>query len=172
MLSWAVLGGDTWAAFIGSINDTGRVFSGTGEGTQRWVIGASAYGLLRHLGGGVGLALALQGAVALAVLAVTVKAWRSAAVTPEIKAALICYGALAATPRVLNYDLHILLIGALFQVRHALGRGFYPGEQLLLAGAALAAFLSILAPPGINPALAPVLFAGCWWGHVRRRSPP
>jgi hypothetical protein len=172
LLSWGVLGGDTWAAFIGSISDTGRAFSGTGAGTQRWVMGASAYGLLRYLGGGFGLAMALQGVVALVVLAITVKAWRSAAVCPEIKAALICYGALIATPRVLNYDLHILVIGALFQTRQALRRGFYPGEQLVLAGAALAAFLSMLAPLAANPLLASALFAGCWWGHVRRWSPP
>ena len=172
LLSWAVLGGDTWAAFGASITDPSRAFAETGEGTQRWEMGASVYGLLRYLGGGFGLAMALQAGLALGVLAITVKAWRSAAVTPDLKAALICYAALIATPRVLNYDLHILLIGALFQARHALAHRFFPGEQLLLAGAALAAFLSILAAPGLNPALAPVLFAGCWWGHVRQRSLP
>lgn len=171
-LSWAVLGGDTWAAFIGSITDTGWAFSETGEGTQRWEMGASAYGLLRYFGAGFGLAMVLQAVLALCVLALTVKAWRNPAVTPEIKAALICFAALIATPRVLNYDLHILLIGALFQVRHALAHRFFPGEQLLLAGCALAAFLSILAAPGLNPALAPALFAGCWWGHLRQRSQP
>jgi hypothetical protein len=65
--------------------------------------------------------------VALGVLAITVKAWRTPTITPEIKAALICFAALITTPRVLNYDLHILVNGALFQTRHALRQGFYPG---------------------------------------------
>jgi hypothetical protein len=167
-LAWAALGGATWAAFLASITDTARVFAGTGAADQRWAMAAGAFGWLRHLGAGFGLAMEVQGAVALAVLVLTVRAWRAPGVAPEIKAALVCFATLAATPRVLNYDLHILLIGALFQTRHALAHGFRPGEQLLLAGAALAAFVSMLAPPGLNPALALVLFAGCWWGHVRR----
>ena len=165
LLSWAVLGADTWGAFIGSITQTSGVFSGE---QGRWLMYASPYGGLRLAGLGFHAAVVLHGGVALVVLAITVKAWRAPAVTPEIKAALICFAALIATPRVLNYDLHILVIGALFQARHALKHGFYPGEQLVLAGAALAAFVSILAAPGLNPALAPVLFIGCWWGHARR----
>ena len=167
-LSWAALGGATWAAFLASISDTARVFAGIGEAEQRWAMGASSYGWLRHLGAGFGLAMEAQGAVAVVVLALTVRAWRAPATTPEIKAALLCFAAMAVTPRVLNYDLHILLIGALFQTRHALARGFYRGEQLLLAATALAAFVSMLAAPGLNPVLAPALFTGCWWGHVRR----
>jgi uncharacterized membrane protein len=169
-LSWAALGADTWAAFIASITQTSGVFAGE---AGRWTMYASPYGGLRFAGLPFGSALALQGAVALAVLALTVRAWRAPGLTPEVKAALICFAAVAATPRVLNYDLHILVIGALFQTRHALARGFGPGEQLLLAGVALAAFLSMLAPPGLNPALALALFAGCWLAHARRiRSDP
>jgi len=171
-MSWVILGGATWGAFFASITDTTRVFTGTGAGAQRWAMGAGAYGFLRHLGTGFGVAMALHGVLALAVLAVTVKAWRSPTVTPDIKAALICFAALVATPRVLNYDLHILVIGALFQVRHALKHRFYAGEQLLLAATALGAFLSMLAPPGVTPAIASALFAGCWWGHVRRSGKP
>ncbi len=171
-LSWAALGGATWAAFLASISDTARVFAGTGAAEQRWAMAAGSYGWLRHLGVGFGPALAAQGAVALLLLALTVRAWRAPGLTPEIKAALLCFAAVAVTPRVLNYDLHILLIGALFQTRHALKHGFYRGEQLLLAATALAAFASMLAAPGLNPALAPALFAGCWLGHVRATRHP
>ncbi len=166
-LSWAALGAETWAAFVASIPDTTRVFAGTGAAEQDWAAAAGAYGWLRYLGAGFGPAMAAQGAVALVVLALTVWAWRAPATTPETKAALICFAAVAVTPRVLNYDLHILVIGALFQTRHALKHGFVPGEQLVLAGAALAAFVSMLAAPGLNPALAPALFACCWLGQVR-----
>ena len=57
----------------------------------------------------------------------------------------------------------------LFQLRHALRAGFYPGEQLLLAGVALAAFLSVLFAPGVAGFLALALFIGCWLGHGRSR---
>ena len=163
-LSWAALGAETWGAFVASITQTSGVFAGE---AGRWTMYASPYGGLRFAGLAFTPALALHGAVALAALALMVRAWRAPGLTPEIKAALLCFAAVAVTPRVLNYDLHILVIGALFQTRHALARGFYPGEQLLLAAAALAAFLSMLAAPGLNPVLAPALFAGCWWGHVR-----
>jgi len=171
-LSWAALGGETWAAFIASVTDTTRVFAGTGAAEQRWVMAAGAYGWLRHLGAGFGLAMAAQGTLALALLTLTVRAWRAPGVTPEIRAALLCFATLAVTPRVLNYDLHILVIGALFQTRHALAQGFFRGEQVLLACAALAAFASMLAPPGLNPALATALFAGCWLGHGRGETGP
>ena len=85
---------------------------------------------------------------------------------------MVCFATVAATPRVLNYDLHILLIGALFQCRHSLAHGFYRGEQPLLAVAALGAFVALLFSPGLNPALALALFTGCWIGHGRATRQP
>jgi alpha-1,2-mannosyltransferase len=167
-LSWLALGGDTWSAFIASITQTSGVFAGE---AGKWTMYASLYGGQRFAGLGFTPALALHAILALAVLSVTIRAWRSPAASPELKAALICFAAVVATPRVLNYDLHILVIGALFQARHALRLGFYPGEQLLFGAVALAAFLSMLAPPAANPLLGLILFGGCWLGHVRRASP-
>ena len=171
-LAWAVLGGATWAAFIASIGDTARVFAGTGEAAQRWAMAAGTYGGLRYLGAGFAPALAAQGAVALVLLVLTVRAWRAPGTSPETRAALLCFAAVATAPRVLNYDLHILLIGMLFQCRHALAHGFRRGEQGLLAGVALAAFASMLAAPGVNPVLALALFAGCWLAQVRGEAGP
>ena len=160
--SWALLGGGTWAAFVTSIERTAAAFTGDGAVVQRWVMGAGAYGWLRYQGFGSGTALAAQGIVSLAVLWLTVRAWRDRALGADIKAALLAYGALAAAPRVLSYDLHILVIGALFQVRHGLRAGFAWWELWLLALAAVGATLSLVAPPGAMPVLAVVLFTGCW----------
>ncbi|MCH8169184.1 MAG: DUF2029 domain-containing protein [Proteobacteria bacterium] len=167
-VSWAVLGGETWSAFLASTSETAKVFANTGAAEQRWEMGASLYGGLRHLGAGFEAAMVVHGVAALAVLVALVRAWRNPATTPDIKAALICYATLAATPRVLSYDLHIVVIGALFQCRHSLAHGFYRGEQALLAVAALGAFVALLFSPGLNPVLALALFAGCWLGHARR----
>jgi hypothetical protein len=169
VVSWGVLGGEVWRAFSGSLGETAGVFAGTAAAEQRWSMGASLYGGLRLYGLGFTPALALHAVPALAALGLTVKAWRAPGVTPELRAALLCFATLAATPRVLQYDLHILLIGALFQVRHALAHGFFRGEPLLFGVVAFGAFAALLLPPALNPVLPLMLFAGCWFGHVRGR---
>jgi len=167
-VSWAALGTEDWTAFVDSTRESGKVFANSGMARQRWEMGASVFGGLRYADLDYRTALAIHAAAALVVLVLLVRAWRNPAASPDVKAALICYGTLAATPRVLNYDLHILLIGALFQLRHALGHGFYRGEQLLLAFVTLAAFVSLLFAPGLTPVLPLALFAACWLGHLRR----
>ncbi len=82
----------------------------------------------------------------------------------------MAYGALAAAPRVLSYDLHILVIGALFQVRHGLRAGFAWWETWILALAAAGATLSLVVPPGVTPALSVALFASCWVARGRHRA--
>jgi alpha-1,2-mannosyltransferase len=169
-LSRAALGGASWAAFAASLEQTGAIFTGTGAAAQRWAMGASLFSGLSVAGLPFGPAIALHGAAALAVLALLLRAWRDPGLAADLKAALVCYATLAVTPRVLSYDLHILLIGALFQVRHALARGWFRGEQPLLGLAALGAFVSLVFAPGIDPVLPLALFAACWLGHVRRRN--
>lgn len=164
---WAFLGLATWAAFFNSIPQTTGVID---QLNQRWEMYASVYGWERQTGIAFLPAMLAHGVLGLAILGATAAAWHSPRLGPDIKAALLCFATAAVTPRILNYDLHILVIGALFQLRHALPAGFYPGEQLLLAAAGLAAFLSLLYAPGVSGFLAPVLFAGCWLGHGRPRE--
>lgn len=166
-VAWALLGTATWAAFFSSITQTTSIFQAV-EG--RWEMYGSFYGLERHAGIAFLPALVAHGALALTTLGMTIVAWRSPRLSPEIKAAVLCFATAVVTPRILNYDLHILVIGVLFQLRHALRAGFYPGEQLLIAGITLAAFLSMLFAPGVTGLLALALFAGCWFGHVRRAA--
>jgi hypothetical protein len=165
LASLALLGPGSWSAFIHSVRYSGEVFQGA---HGRFIMYASPYGAARLAGAGFPTALALQAGVALATLAALVAAFRSPALAPALKAALICFGTAAIAPRILNYDLHILMIGGLFQVRHGLARGFFPGEQVVLAAAFLGAFVSMLFPPGIAWALAGALFWACWLGHCRR----
>jgi hypothetical protein len=166
-VAWALLGTATWAAFFDSISQTTGIFQAV-EG--RWEMYGSFYGLERYAGIDFRPAILVHGVLAVAILALTVSAWRSNRLAPDIRAALLCFATAAVTPRILNYDLHILVIGALFQLRHSLRAGFYPGEQLLLAAVTLAAFLSMLFAPGVTGFLALALFVGCWIGHVRRAA--
>lgn len=167
-LSAGILGAEAWAAFLASLSETAGVFTGDGPPVApRHRIGASPYTLLRHLGLGLGPALAVQGAVALAVLGLLARAWARPGPSPALRAALLCFATAAATPRILGYDLHLLLIGGLFQLRHARTAGHFRGEGAILLAALLAAFLSMIRPPGLAWALAPLLFAACWAGHAR-----
>lgn len=168
LVSWALLGAETWRAFADSLGMTGGAFRSDDPRAGRWEMFASLYGYGRFLGLGYGPGLALQGAVSLAALSVTALAWRREDLDFEIKAALLCFATAATTPRILNYDLHVLVVGVLFQLRHARAAGFFPGEQLLVAGAALAAFLSVLFSPGVLPLLAPALMAALWAGRLRQ----
>lgn len=162
LVSWLALGGGTWEAFFASIAKTTGAFSGTGAGVQRWIMSASPFGWLRYNGIDMVPALSVQAAVALPVLWLTVRAWRAPWVSDETRAALLCFATLAVTPRLLNYDLHVLVIGALFQVRHGLRHGFAVYEHWVLAGAAIAGVLGLVMPPALTPALPLVLFLTCW----------
>lgn len=164
LASLAALGPDTWAAFVSSVTETAQVFEGV---LGRFDMYASPYGGARSVGLGFLAGMVLHGAMALATLIVLIRAFRSEAIAPAIKAALICFGAAVVTPRIFNYDLHILVIGGLFQVRHALTVGFFRGERTVLAVSILAAFLSMLAAPGVAWALGGLLFWACWAGRVR-----
>lgn len=161
--SLLVLGVGTWAALL----DHGQVVGGAlGDADRRWDLNATLYAALRLLGLGPAPSLALHAAPALAALWLTARAWRSPAVTPEVQAALVCFATALATPRLLNYDLHILTIGVLFQMRHAARHGFFRGEAWLLGAVLLALEVSVFAPPFLTPLAAPALFMGCLFGHA------
>ena len=168
-LSAALLGGETLAAFVASLTETAGVYAGAGEGEQRWVAGANPYALAAWAGADFGAAFALQAVVSLGVLALLARAFAGPPLPPALGAALICLGTAAAAPRLLHYDLHLVVVGVLFQLRHARAAGQFRGEGPILLGALVAAYLSMLFPPGVNWALAPGLFLACWAGHARRR---
>lgn len=164
--SWLVLGTATWAAFLRSIGETTAVFAS--DHIQRWAMGANLYGFLRWLGLPFGPSFSFQLVLSSAVLALLWRVWGRSDVCFALKAALFCYASVAASPRVLNYDLHLLAIGGLFEARHALAAGPWRGEILLLAAALVGAFASMVFAPGVAPFLAPALIMGLWWGHLRR----
>ena len=166
-VSSLLLGAETWIAFIQSITQTSEVFHGD-EGP--WDLFASLYGWGRHLGLPFLPAILIHAVVAMMVLSATLLAWRAPSLSMDVKAALLCFAAAAVTPRILNYDLHFLLIGALFQIHHALRVGFFAGEQAVLALCTLAASISMIITPGVTALLPPALFVSCWLGRVRGRA--
>lgn len=166
--SLAVLGPDTWAAFLGHAE---AVLGTVSDAERRWTLHTTPYAALRLAGLGTGSALAVHGGLALLVLWLTARAWRSAAVGPDIRAALVCFATVMVAPRLLNYDLHILTIGVLFQLRHARAAGWFRGEAALIGGVLAALEVSVFAPPLLSPLAAPALFLGCLLGHARAALP-
>ncbi|MEO0819449.1 MAG: glycosyltransferase family 87 protein [Pseudomonadota bacterium] len=161
-----LLGWDVWAAFFAQIGANAAHATGEGVNYSHYI---SIYGNARVLGLDPALGLALHLGVALPLLWMLVRAWREPGVAEDIRAALLCYAMIAAAPRTLYYEGHVLVVGALFQVRHALRAGFFPYEKTGLLAAHLVAFLSLAKQPGLSALLPHALFWGCAWGHWLRQ---
>lgn len=170
-LSAAVFGVEAWQAFLGSVTRTGDTFIGEGVGTK-WTMFGNVYGLLRHAGWETASGMAVQGAVALAALALAVQAWRRSGLDPAVRSAIVCYATVIATPRVLTYDLTIVVVGVLFQLRAARATGLLPGEGVCIALALAMLTVSVFVPPGPAAFAAPLLLGMCWNGRVRRVRTP
>lgn len=170
LVAWALFGTATWEAFPSGLARARQDFW-----TLPLEIYASAYAGLRALGLGFGPAMAGQVGVALVAMVAVVRGFRRSTMAPDARAALLAYGTVAMSPRVLDYDLMILFIGALFQVRQARALGFYPGEKLGLLAAVLACYADIVLPiitplPGntINSLVPLVLLLGLLAGECHR----
>jgi hypothetical protein len=164
-VSLAVLGAESWAAFLGSLGTTGSILA---SGEDRFEMYASLFGVLHFWGLGFWPALGLHAVSALAALGLAAREWARPGAAPGLRAALACYATAALATRLLNYDLHLLVIGGLFQLRHARAVGFFPHEPAVLGLALLGAFGSMLFAPGVAWALAPALTLACWLGEARR----
>lgn len=134
-LSAAAFGIEPWLAFAAGFGGTGEALLGRGlTGYDKL---QSLFGLLRHLGFGLGPALAAQGLAAAAALLVVAAAWRSTRMEPDIKAAALALGIVMATPYLYLYDLVLLAVPLAFLARAGLDR-----SDLALTGAAMLAVLA------------------------------
>lgn len=134
-LSLAAFGPETWEAFRESATFTRTVV--LEAGATGWEKIVSAFAAARALGADIAVAYAVQGVTTLAVIAVTMRLWRSDAPF-ERKAAALLAGSLLVTPYALDYDLMLLGPAIAFLVRDALARGWRPGLAAVLLGAYIA----------------------------------
>jgi len=123
-------GVDVWSAFLASTKFTRDVV--LEQGGTGWFKIQSVFSWVRMWGGGVTLAYVLQGAVTLAIAALLVWLWRSAAAFP-LKAAALIIGCVLATPYSLDYDLMLLAPAIAFVAAHGLALGFGAFEKTKLA---------------------------------------
>jgi hypothetical protein len=132
LVSFAVLGGDVWHAFIDSMKFTQTVV--LEQGGTGWEKIQSIFSAARNWGASVPTAYALQSALALMLAASLAWLWHSDAAF-ELKAAALATGSLLATPYVLDYDVVVLAVAIAFFARHGLKRGFGDFEISVLAAA-------------------------------------
>jgi alpha-1,2-mannosyltransferase len=123
-------GVEVWTAFLASTEYTRVVV--LEQGGTGWHKIQSVFSWVRMWGGGVTLAYAIQGAVALAIVAALVRLWRSTAAFP-LKAAALVIGCVLATPYSLDYDLVLLAPAIAYLAVDGLARGFGAYEKTLLA---------------------------------------
>jgi hypothetical protein len=135
--SLVVFGADAWAGFLASIGlakETILVDTAIGAAKLE-----SAFGLVRLLGGGAGVAWTAQLLVAIPVVAFVGWLWRSSAPL-DLKAAALAAGTALVTPYVLIYDLVILIVPIAFLARSGLSKA----ETLAVAAAGLLLFVRAL----------------------------
>lgn len=139
-LSWLVLGGDAWRAFLAAA-PLARATLEQGL-VEPWKM-PSAFAAVRVLGGGLGLAYAAQLVVALGVCAVLA---RAAARRPggQAEGALLVAAALLCSPFLLDYDLVCLAVPLAFVAASAQRTGWRPWEKITLL---LAYVLPMLSRP-------------------------
>ncbi|MEZ5896357.1 MAG: glycosyltransferase family 87 protein [Parvularculaceae bacterium] len=128
--STLAFGPGVWPAFIDNMRFTNTaIVDGGGPG---WEKVQSLYAALRHLGAPGDIAMAAQGALALALVASVVRLWRSRA-DQGVKAAGLIAASLLATPYVLDYDFVALAPAMAFLAVNGAEKGWGPYEKTLLA---------------------------------------
>ena len=126
-LSWAAFGAECWTAFAQSLAAS-RAFME--QGAVGFHKSASLFAVARMWGGPVAAGYAVQIAGMAAALVIL---WRSAKAVPNIRSAGACAAAALSTPYLLDYDLAIVGLGAVFLYAEARQRGFQPYERFALA---------------------------------------
>ena len=127
-LSYGIWGWPVWQAFLDSLPLTRRVV--IEAGTTGWEKIMSPFAAIRGVGGGIGLAYAVQ-AIA-SVVAIGASLWVARAGRPDLRNAAVIATVLIATPYVLDYDFVVLLAGIAFLWRDAVRHGWLTWEKSLL----------------------------------------
>lgn len=169
-LSLAAFGPDAWGAFIAAAEERAGSLAALAEEDPRWRLYASPLAAFRQAGLPFAAAMAGHLAVAGAGVAAAVWLWRRAGTSAWDKAAALAYATALVSPRLFAYDLHLLLIGALCQMRARREADGPVWEPWLLGLALLANFQSWLGIYAVNFMLAPGLLAGLLVAARSRRG--
>jgi hypothetical protein len=124
-LSALALGVDVWRAFLANAGTARAVLEG---GAVPWHKMASLFATVRLAGGGIGAAYVVHGIAALAVLALTLLAWRGRGPF-DLKVALAVTAAVLVSPYLFDYDLAVTVLALGLLLRDGFARGWQPGMR-------------------------------------------
>lgn len=165
-LSALALGVDVWRAFFANAETARAVLE---SGAVPWHKMASLFATVRLAGGGVGLAYIVHGLAALAVLALTVLAWRGRGPL-DLRIALAVMAAVLVSPYLFDYDLAVTVPALCLLLRDGFARGWQPGMRPAIVVLWLApATLSYVAE-ATHVQLLPVALLAVWmltWQRLR-----
>jgi len=149
LASWAVFGLDTMVAYTTSW-DASRLIMAS-EDREFYLRMATPYSQLR-LFAPTGLALAVNVALALAMMALAFTAWRRMRRDALASGALVLAATALASPYLFNYDLPFLILPLAWLIREGLREGFRPYEKLALVALFFAPYATRAAalPLGVN----------------------
>ncbi len=168
LLTVGLFGVETWQAFFNSASLTRSVV--LEAGSTGWEKIQSVFAGTRMLGGGLALAYALQGAVAIAAIAATTWAWRSK-IPHAVQCAVLCLATPLVTPYVLDYDLVLLALPIAWLALEGREHGFLPWEKTMLFLLWILPLVSREAGSVLHiPLAAPVLILGLAVALYRVRS--
>jgi hypothetical protein len=127
-VSASVFGVGAWKAFFLTLHSNAAEFS---QGAVPWASLQSIYGQAHALGLGSNVSIALQGALAMAVLAAILRL-EAADASLALRNAAICAGTVLVTPYVLAWDLTIFGVGMAYLVQADVNKGCQPLEAACL----------------------------------------
>ncbi|MBX3500603.1 MAG: DUF2029 domain-containing protein [Alphaproteobacteria bacterium] len=161
-----LFGIDTWQAFLANAATARAVLEG---GAVPWHKMASMFATVRLAGGGLGLAYIVHGAVAAAVLAMTMLAWRRPGLF-ELKVALAVLTALLVSPYLFDYDLAVTALALGLLLRDGFARGWRPGMRPAIVVLWLAPAVLSYVAEATHVQLQPIVLLAAWlltWQRLR-----
>lgn len=169
LASWAVFGTETMLAYPTSWAASAQIMA-TGDDAFHLRM-ATIFGQLRLFLPATP-ALAVNVAVALAMLVLVLRSWKAfgqAQGEPAMATGALVLAATAlASPYLFNYDLPFLVLPVLWLVQQGLARGFFPWEKLLLVALFLAPYATRAAALPLHLNLMPLAAALLVWLVWRR----
>ena len=165
--SFAVFGASTWHAFLVSVQFTQKIVLEQG-GIPMYTL-QTVFGAIRMWGGSVGLAYAVQAAVALYAAAAVIWIWQSERPF-ALKAAALAAGSLMVSPYVLQYDLVLLALPIAWLAMEGYQNGFLPYEKTMLLAAWILPRVALAVSQMARIPIAPIVIVALMTAIIRRAT--
>jgi len=170
-LAWLVFGTATMLGYTGSWQASAAIMR---AGDSEFFLKMATLYAQARVHAGESAAIGAAGAVAAAMIALTILSWRRFGQDGMATGALMLAATALASPYLFNYDLPFLVLPILWLVREGLREGFRAWEKVLLVALWLAPYATRAAaiPLGLNlmPLASLVLVRLVWTRGARRPS--